>query len=341
MNINLFINFKKMLISAFKKTLSFGNKFHKFQTYKIINYTKFKFCQKINNSDFETDLNLLTNFDSFNNFYSNYENILENDIEKKLYFLDYYSTFIEQEQNLKKFELKEDIYKNLADKIYMTLRLAEVKTLNNIYILSLIESLNKMNYYGNTVGKLWITLEYIILRTDFLKNIPITNYSIILKAFQPFFMFKDTTTTISAEEVFEAVEYQIILRLKSIKEIDIENLQKYIEIYILFGKNMEGSVELYSKLINNLFSAKNLDNLITIYPELFISMYFSSVLIKIYVITRKNKIFDNFLNTLEEILTTKFRDKTIDFKNINLNIEKNSNIGDMLNFCFNKRNIKI
>lgn len=156
------------------------------------------------------------------------------------------------------------------------------------------------NESGSNISKLWIYFEYMILRTDFLKTIHFTNFDILLKAFQNFFMMRNTT--ISAEEIFEAIEYELIIQIKNHNEkFYPSQIEKLAEIYVIYGKNLEGSLELYNLFIQKILTRENLKQLSKYSSNLFTVIFFSSVLIKTFVIPSSNKNFQKFLESIEEI----------------------------------------
>jgi hypothetical protein len=291
---------------------------------------------------FDEKLCELENISELKNFYSQNKNIVDSYLEKKLLFLDYYTNFASDEQI--------DFTRNILSEI----KIENLKVLENMYILSLLESLYNLDYYpyedsDSNCSKLWIGLEYLIIGTNFINNLSIENYGIILQAFQKFFTIKDST--ISPEEIFESLEYQIIMGLKKNK---IENnsginpdqnkslKSKFVQIFTLFGKNLEGSLELYSLLIEKYLKDRKDFSL-----EELVSLYFSSICINMYV-CQKAKLIENFLTNIESDIENRFRKiKEIQAKNVFVSEEEkyknhlSEASKDVLQWCFEVRNKNI
>lgn len=284
-------------------------------------------------SSFQEELKLFDNqlfdfetTDELKIFYNDSKLILNKYYDKKILFLDYYTSLVIKEKtDLDSIDL------TILDDILNDMSVENLKKLDYLYILSLMESLYNLNYYPfihTNKNKIWIVFEYLIIGTKKFKQIPIVLYGIILKSFQKFFSLKNTT--ISPEEIFEVMEYQLVIFLKNAKsskfEIDIKNLNKYAEIYSLFGKNLEGSVELYNLIIENLLPIKYIKLLDT---NSLIGIYFSTILIQ-----KKNfrsKIINNFLIELENEIH-----EILKINNTKLTFEDR----DVLNWCFLERKFK-
>ena len=86
---------------------------------------------------------------------------------------------------------------------------------DNILIISLIESSNKIKTSLDIVineKELLLKIQYLILRTNFLKEIPVNYYYLLLKVFEDYF---NRESSIDSEEVFEKIEYEIINFIKN------------------------------------------------------------------------------------------------------------------------------
>jgi len=317
----------------------FSKYFANFVNYKTKINTNFfymnkKFCSSgikeeetdILNSKLENfDIKLMecSNFEELNLIFKNNQNIIDNYIEKRILFLDYFSTLIKnQEIDENSNSKKEEMIKEL----FAGIKIENFKSVDKIFILSLLESLHSLNMYPyeqSEISKLWIGLESLILGTNFLKNISLENYTIILKAFQIFFSIKDST--ISAEEIFECVEYQIILTLKpEDPKIEINNLERYAELFILFAKNLEGSEELYSLFIQKIFTKENMKFIQLNNLGLLVELFFSLICITKYVCS-KNK----FINKNSDLHSESKIENNL---TINDNIDGNFFIKKKFNF---------
>ena len=279
-------------------------------------------------NNFDDKLFELDNLMDLQNFYHNNKTIVNTHPDKKILFLDYYSTRANQLLNIS----HDNFNKQFLKEIISDIKIEELKSLDNLYVLSLMESLSNLDYYPNMNAedsKLWISLEYLLQGTNFIKNVSIENYGIILKAFQQFFMINDST--ISPEEIYESIEYQLILKLRNeddnLKDIIKMNLFKLIEIYVLFAKNLEGSLELYNLFITKILTKENLK--LIDYNNL-VELYFSSIIVYVNVCP-KSKVINNFLKDLDEIL---IKDNKIRKNEMTLENE------DILKWCFNQRNIE-
>jgi hypothetical protein len=165
--------------------------------------------------------------------------------------------------------------------------------LESIYFVSFIESLERFEYFDN---KIWIVIESIILKSSIIKEIDMRYYYIILKGFQQFY---HKETTISAEDVFEIIEYNTINKLKGLKEIVISTKDdlKLLDLYILLGLNLEGSNELYTLIINKLL-LPNLTIISKLEEKDLINLYTASSLISKTITTKINP----FIMELTKIL---------------------------------------
>ncbi len=298
------------------------------------------------NTDFNHDLKQLNNINLFIDFYKNYQNPIEQEIDKKLLYMDYLSSYYKNNILSIAPNLKSQLYSDVLTVTIQKLNTNthKLKSLDDIYKLSLMESLMNLNFYPDIGGdsKLWITLEYFILRTNFLENIPIENYNLILKSFQKFFVIENVT--ISAEEIFEKVEYQIILRLKSGLNYDKfsqDQLLSFLEIFILFAKNLEGSREMYNIFLEKILTKKNLIKLskISINKPALIGFYFALININL-VVDKKNKNVKNLLYDMDNLMVEYFRQNKIknNIKSDDNEINKTSE--SVLIWCLNKRNLK-
>jgi hypothetical protein len=292
------------------------NNFRKFFLNKINKFNKlklFQFCQILDSEYKENffddeELRESTNLKNFVDFYNKNRKFISIELEKKLIFLEYYSEFIE---NIPKSKLNDLDFLNFNKIISKDLSEIDLQILksNSLFVLSLIESLNKLDFFpGNSfedsnshnLSKLWIQIEYMILRTDFLKTLHFTNFDILLKTFQKFFMIKNTT--ISSEEIFESIEYEIIIQLKNFKQVFLPSqIERLSEIYTLYGKNLEGSAELYNIFIEKVFTKENIEQINKYSINLFTAVFFSSVLIQTYIMPSSNKKFQKFLSEMKEI----------------------------------------
>lgn len=280
---------------------------------KFIKLKLFRFCENLNSDNKENffdddELRELTNLKHFVDFYNKNKKFISNELGKKLIFLEYYSEFIEK---IPKSKLNGIDFIKFNKVVSNDVREVDLQILksNSLFVLSLIESLNKLDFFpgnkieesnSNNLSKLWIHFEYMILRTDFLKTIHFTNFDILLKTFQTFFMIKNTT--ISSEEIFETIEYEIIIQLRSSKETFLPSqIERLAEIYTLFGKNLEGSEELYNIFIEKVLTKENLEQINKFSINLFTAVCFSSVLIQTYIVPKSNKKFQKFLSDIKEI----------------------------------------
>jgi len=224
-----------------------------------LNLLKHKPIENFNEdkSDEDDDYSsLFLSFDSvekFNSYYIKNKVQLENNFEILLLFLDYFTDFCkknkhnilirEKEENKTsrdEFNIFVAQSNTLIDNIVIILE-EKLLTLDPFLLISLIESLYKIKYFSN--NKIWVKLEYILLRTNLLRNISIDFYYIILKAFECFFNREDST--ILADEIFEVVEYNTILISK-----DSENenpFKKLLENFKGFENYFFSALERFKK----------------------------------------------------------------------------------------------
>jgi len=195
----------------------------------------------------------LKSFEAFEAYFTGNKNLFEVNDEITLLFFDYFTEFSAQEkQNIynKKHEnnqiiqceLQEvlDKINNMIEKIICVLD-NRLLSLDPFLLISFIESLWKINYYSN--NKIWIKLEYILVRTNLLRNISMDFYYIVLKAFEGFFNREDST--ILPDEIFEVVEYNSILTFKDAEGQKL--FKKVNEKLIVFDKNFNYSLDKYKK----------------------------------------------------------------------------------------------
>jgi hypothetical protein len=271
-----------------------------------INFYYKQFCVKenkiINDENYAEGLSNLNSFTNYENFYLEHEDYIEKNIEKKLLYLENYSNFNYHNEFInddRKFDNNFNFRKILLNKLQNNEILKSDLTSKPIYILSIIESLYKLDYYED--NKIWIILEHTILRTDFLKNITIDYFYIILKAFQKFFLISEST--IHPEEIFENVEYNTIIHLKKNTTYQWSNINiNIIELYNMFSVNFEGSLELYHLFIDKIL----LPNMNLIFQndlEMFIKIYFTTVMITLQ--NDKDKKINYFASVLEDKLNDK------------------------------------
>lgn len=309
--------------------------------YSFLNIYKYNFCNKISIDDF----NILKNFnkeEEFNNFYAENKNYIDTNLELSLLFLEHFSDYNYNLSYEKK--LNKNIENIPIDLLFFNLE-KDLLNLDAIYVLSLLESLYKLNYYSQ--NKIWIKIQYIILKTDFVKNIELEYHFIILKAFQNFFNISETT--VSVEEIFEAIEYHTILKLKQIKKynLDENTMANIIELYVLFCKNLEGSEELYSLMIDKIL-LQNTQNIFMFNPELLVNIYFSTNMLHIstkktkkFIFNRnKNDKLNDLLRSIEKLINEKIADNKINtmFKTY---LNNNPAIFELLKYTIDKREIRI
>lgn len=223
-----------------------------------------------NENNEETNLSeLLGNFKSFAEFdfyLENNKQKLANENEILLLYFDYLAEFNLKIKNLKLNNFSKDTETegftinaetnltrvsseldriNCFSIIEKIINLIEEKllSLDPFLIISFIESLHKSRYYSS--NKIWIKLEYILLRTNMLRNISMDYYFIISNAFEYYFNREDST--ILADEIFELIEYNFIL---SMKETQTEKvfLNKLNEDFKIFENNFIHSFEKFYKI---------------------------------------------------------------------------------------------
>jgi hypothetical protein len=222
--------------------------------------------------------------DYFEYFRSNIE-MLENEQNQYFLFFDNLSTFAFNYEYEIKGNILNDIVYLYNDKLY---------SIEPLYFISFIESLNKLEYYDN---KIWITIESIISKSSIVNAIDMKYYYIILKGFQRFYKISDTT--VSPEDVFELIEYHTINKLKAVKQIDLKTKEDLgiINLFTLFGFNLEGSDELYMSMLNKVFRP-NQQVLKSIEPEQLKNLYTATKLVAKNVTPNVKP----FLSELEKII---------------------------------------
>lgn len=135
---------------------------------------------------------------------------------------------------------------NIKDKL---LNAAGLKDKNNKHVKT---KKNKQRIKTkNIYNQIMLKFQYLILRTHFLKNIEYKYFPIILKAFENFFK-EDSQTTVDPEEVFEKLEYEILLYLN-----DRHNV--YLSEYDSINSS---NINNNSNSINNSNSNKKHNNLV-------------------------------------------------------------------------------
>jgi hypothetical protein len=327
----------------------FYKKSHYFHYSKFISSIK-KFCftnnfQGINknNNINESELHLfdekvgclfqINDFQNYFDFYHSYNHklIINSHLEKKLLFIDYLSTYLEKDfyKNNKKF----DTFSEFLREIILTIQISELKQIQSIYVISLIESLSNLLYYPSYFkdsGKIWIALENLILSTNFLNNLELSHFYLILRCFEFFFQLEDTT--VNPEELFESIEYHLIKLLKN-QQINLKNNYELIElakIYIVYGKNVEASLEFYESVIDILSDKYNIKFLDKSHRSLVVELFFSTLLIREKVC--RGKKIEEFIKLLDE--------KSTEYEKVNENIIKEYKLGsehlDMLDWTKKK-----
>jgi hypothetical protein len=324
----------------FKFSSKFLNKNYILYHYsKYLLLTKKKFCLKENFQNFnknnpisESDLQLfderveclnrvhdLKNHFDFYNFDNN-KKIINSHLEKKLLYIDYLSSYLNKDfyNNSDHF----NTFSNFLGEVILPIKISELKLTEPIYIISLIESLSNLLYYPiyfKDSGKIWIALENLILSTNFLDNLEFNHLYLILKSFQNFFHMEDTI--LNCEEMLETIEYNLIKLLKSqiLNPSNQNGLIILAKIYILFGTNLEGSLEFYEIMIGVLFNKEYLMFLDKNHRSLVIELFYSCLLIKSKVCIGKN--IDEFINLLEEQSSQYINDNERIFKNCRLSSE--------------------
>jgi hypothetical protein len=296
-----------------------------------------------NNNINESELNLFdkkvgslyqkNDFQNYFDFYHSYNHkqIINSHLEKKLLFIDYLSTYLAKDfyKNNEKF----NTFSEFLREIILTIQISELKQTQSIYVISLIESLSNLIYYPSYFkdsGKIWIALEHLILSTNFLNNLELNHFYFILKCYEIFFQFEDTT--VNPEELFESIEYYLIKLFKN-HQINSKNNYELIElakIYIVYGKNLEASLEFYECIIEILSDKDNIKFLNKNHRSLVVELFFSTLLIREKV-CRGNKI-EEFLKLLDE--------KSTEYEKVNENIIKDYKLGsehlDMLDWTKKK-----
>ena len=254
--------------------------------------------------------------EDFYEVYSNDYILFKKDIELNLYFLEYFSKFKIDNCLLPDSYIKDNIFIEIMQFIDR-----EVLKFDSIYLLSLIDSLEKIEQHD---FKIWNNIDYLITRTSMLKKIDILYFPVILKGFEHYFQIE---SSISAEELYEVLEYDIITKLKKIDDdrrtilktlITSKKINEIIKIFIYFSKNLEGSQQLYTLLIEYFFNSERFNiylNERENYSYL-ISLYYSSH--KIIDVISKDECILNFHTMLEKLLIRVFRD---DLKEILMQIE--------------------
>jgi hypothetical protein len=220
----------------------------------------------------------------FDYFGRNRESLVESP-EQYFLFLDNLSSFIYNHND------------NLHDKVLNEIVNLYSDTLGQVeylYFISFIESLTKLEYYDN---KTWIVVESIILKSNIVKMVDMRFYYIILKGFRHFYRVNDTT--ISAEDVFEIIEYNTIIKLKELKEVVLQHKDdlRLLDLFILFAFNLEGSDEMYSLMVDKILlpNRKVLAKLDTNY---LVNLYTSSLLVNKHI----TKGINGFISELKSII---------------------------------------
>jgi hypothetical protein len=234
------------------------------------------------------DFKFFNNKNDFINFFKKNKEYLLNKPDLYFLFMDNLSNVL-YDSNEETATFSDDISE------LVSLYIDKLGYVEPLFFISFIESLNKLDYY--TDNKVWISIESIISKSNIINNIDIRLYYIILKGFQRFFNIKDTT--ISAEEIFEIIEYNIKIKLKEVKALIFKTKDdlKILDLFTLFAYNLEGSVELYNLFIDKILRP-NLTIIKRLNPTYIVNIYSSLVIIN------KNKLanVESFINEMDEIV---------------------------------------
>lgn len=286
--------------------------------------------EEVKLNSYEDDLNEdIKSFNTkldFEEYFVKHKSFLSNNNHNMLLLLDYYSTFIETEalnitSQQSKYKYPSEVYTqrlDLLDDISVIFNESIKKSESDPFlVLSFLESVYKIRksldlYSSQYINEVLLTIQYLILRTGFLKQIEIKHYPILLTSYEDYFNIK---STIDVEEVFEKIEYEIILFIKSEHEKYIESqsissnnnknkgfklkihdflkiryeileIYSLIDCFLIFSKNLEGSNELYEYFCCMLDSY--IDVIIKSKIERVIEIYYCLVLVYYNVSSIKN-----------------------------------------------------
>lgn len=172
--------------------------------------------------------------------------------------------------------------------------------LDGIHLLSLMESLAKLSLTRNM--KIWIKLEAVVLKTQFLNLINIDFFPLIAESFQIFFEISDST--INVEEIFEEIELKAILRFENNNDLENLSLDKAIHLFVVFAKNLEGSKDFYEHLLKKFLSAKNLSRILNDKENSAVLLFATNLIEKSVYKSKNLKVFKNLLES--QINSVKF-----------------------------------
>jgi len=230
-----------------------------------------------------------------NGLYETNKSVFERDLEFTLLFLDIYASKFDQGQNIEYFEIaKNKLVMSIISQVE-----ERILDIDPFFILSFFETITKFKHFDN---KLWLKFEYILIQTNFIYEIDIKYYHLLLKGFENFFS-RAKESVIPTEEIFEFIENQLIINIKRLiteeklySSIDLKNL---IDNYIIFGKNLEGSRDLFDLLIKTIREHRNFKKTSL---DCLICVYFVSILIESNVYS--NKTLTSFIKSLESLINS-------------------------------------
>lgn len=322
----------------------------------------------------EALINFKTQKDYFD-FYEKNSKLLSYDLNVLLLFFDYYSEFLElktiESSSKKPFNLppilshSEDSDEILSSILKIVSNKLSEYSLDPFLTLSFFESLQKIKDASNislSSNEVYIILQYLVLRTNFLKQIKTRHYPVILKNLE--FLFTNPKAVVDAEEIYERIEYEVILEIKRlhsncVSEINesgnskgkkgylantklTEYLHKnpellvelnLIEIFYYFAKNSEGSTEFY-EIMAPLLTA-NLEDYLTSDIKTLVQVYYSIVLVMNTVCKTKN--LENLAKYIEKAIEAETNNAdNKDFENALL--QEHTFLRDMLKWALNNRN---
>ncbi len=248
------------------------------------------------------DYTTLDSIQKYNNLFERYKEFFETSHEDYFLYLDHFSSYA----------YKNDIKADVKEIIYLHEK--NLDFLDPILVISFIESLNKFDYYDD--NRIWIILESVLIKGNIVAETDMAMYFVILKSFQYFFAMNETT--VSSEDIYEIVEYNIINKLNKSKPINIgQSNVSLIDNYLLFAKNLEGSKELYHSIMEKIIIPNF--KVISIYkPEMIVSIYYATILINDHVCDMKK-----YLKLLDDMEKHNCDNVT----------------NDMLKWCLNKRKL--
>lgn len=244
----------------------------------------------LNTDDLAQTLKQFTTYEQFRSFLSQNTQELQQDMQLSLLYLDFLADMHNKTPSQSDVSFASPLIDSLTESL---------SVMDPFYIVSLIESLSKLQH--NRQDKIWLKLQYLILRTDLVSKLDLKMHKIILKAFEGFFAYKVSSGTVDPEEVYEKVEYEILLRTANTKE----SLLDCCEVFLLFGKNLEGSSALYLKLLERIYFG--LEEIFTKDKVLYVQIYYTTILIQDFVFYRKNRL-ERVLKQQEKLIISKFDD---------------------------------